>query len=319
MGVSEQPLVSIGMPVYNGEAFVETALRALLAQDYPRLEIVISDNASTDGTEAICRRLVAEDPRLRYERNATNIGAMPNFMRVLQQANGPYFMWAAHDDLWNPRFVSLLVAALRAHPEAVLATSQVRHVRPDRTPSHHAPDRPAPGGTPLENLRILFADSAASWIYGLYPTSWLQAHMGVWITQQYPTWDGDMMWLAQLVLQHAVVGSEEALLTKRQLRNSYAPKNERERRRCALTLLSQLTKICQRYTQPGWERRRALWSSWYYTYQRYVRRRNPLKTAWQLAGLAGTALRVWAEQRRAAPDASTTAQNPPKPPHAQAA
>lgn len=114
-----RPLVSVGMPVYNAERYLSLALDALLAQDFRDFELIVSDNASTDATERICREYAAGDAHVRYVRNEENIGAYPNFDRVFEFASGEYFMWAAHDDLWEPTFLGECVAALARHPEAV--------------------------------------------------------------------------------------------------------------------------------------------------------------------------------------------------------
>ena len=161
------PLVSIGLPVYNGLPQLEEALSALLAQDGANFELIISDNASTDGTGEYCRRLAAHDPRIRYRRNAENIGAMNNFTAVLQCARGQYFMWAAHDDRWSREFVSSLAATLDATPDAVLATPIVIHINDDGSMRNDPVDRPAAGESGIANLRLLCADHAVSWIYGL--------------------------------------------------------------------------------------------------------------------------------------------------------
>src|SRR6266508_180906 len=97
----EAPLVSIGMPVFNGQRFIRQALDSLLSMDYPNFELIISDNASTDGTAEICQDYAARDRRIRFYRNAKNEGAFGNFARVLALARGNYFMWAAHDDIWE--------------------------------------------------------------------------------------------------------------------------------------------------------------------------------------------------------------------------
>ena len=107
-----QPLVSIGMPVYNGERFIRQALDSLLAQDCENFELIISDNASADGTQEICLEYAAQDGRIRYYRNENNLGALANFNRVLGLAQGPYFMWAAHDDVWDARKFKLVLGAL---------------------------------------------------------------------------------------------------------------------------------------------------------------------------------------------------------------
>src|SRR3990172_8488397 len=119
----QTPLVSIGMPVYNGERFIRPALDSLLAQTHRDFELIISDNVSTDATAEICQAYAARDPRIRYSRLATHVSAIENFDRALGLARGEYFMWAAADDLWEPGFVSTLLTLLQGSPEAVLAFS----------------------------------------------------------------------------------------------------------------------------------------------------------------------------------------------------
>ncbi|MCE8424195.1 MAG: glycosyltransferase family 2 protein [Candidatus Methanoperedens sp.] len=115
------PLVSIGMPVYNGGKTIRQALDSLLAQDFENFELIISDNASTDSTGNICQQYAACDPRVRYYRNETNIGELANFNRLVYLARGKYFMWAADDDLWEPSYVSHMVNALDNNLDVVLS------------------------------------------------------------------------------------------------------------------------------------------------------------------------------------------------------
>jgi hypothetical protein len=121
----ERPLVSIGMPVFNAEPHLAEALDSLLAQDYEQIEILISDNASSDGTEAICRDYAARDPRVTYDRASENRGAVWNFNQVFAMSRGRYFMWAAHDDCRAPRFVSECVAQMEARTDAVMCCTEV--------------------------------------------------------------------------------------------------------------------------------------------------------------------------------------------------
>jgi glycosyltransferase involved in cell wall biosynthesis len=120
--------VSIGLPVYNGARYVARALESLLAQDWPAIDILVSDNASTDDSAAIAEAYGARDARVRVVRSSVNVGFEGNFARVLQAATGEYFMWAACDDSWHPQFVSRLVAALEHTPGAVVAMSAVERV-----------------------------------------------------------------------------------------------------------------------------------------------------------------------------------------------
>jgi len=119
------PLVSIGMPVYNGEKYIRFALNSLLCQDYLNTEVIITDNASTDNTQEICLEYMTLDKRVRYLRNESNVGAFNNFKRVFSLSHGKYFMWAACDDLWVPSFISSLYEILTSNPKAVLAMSRV--------------------------------------------------------------------------------------------------------------------------------------------------------------------------------------------------
>lgn len=116
-----QPLVSIGIPVHNGEGSVKQALDALRAQTYDNLELVISDNASTDRTGEICREYAAKDQRIKYFRNPTNVGIYENFRRLVILATGEYFMWAAADDLKPPTAVEHCVQAILRNERAVTA------------------------------------------------------------------------------------------------------------------------------------------------------------------------------------------------------
>jgi glycosyltransferase involved in cell wall biosynthesis len=115
------PTLTIGLPVYNGEKYLAQALDALLAQTYTDFELVVSDNASDDATEEICRTYAEKDDRVRYIRQPVNIGADPNHHFVVEQARGRYFKWAAHDDLYEPELLQRCIESLEAHPEAVLA------------------------------------------------------------------------------------------------------------------------------------------------------------------------------------------------------
>ncbi|MBF0414790.1 MAG: glycosyltransferase family 2 protein [Magnetococcales bacterium] len=102
------PQVSIGMPVYNGELFIREALDSLLSQTFTDFELIISDNASTDGTEAICREYAAKDERIRYVRQEKNKGVVANFKIVLDEAVGEYFMWTAADDRLSHNWIAEL-------------------------------------------------------------------------------------------------------------------------------------------------------------------------------------------------------------------
>lgn len=117
---NDKPRVSIGLPVFNGENYLAAALDSLLAQTYSDFELVISDNASTDRTQEICKDYAAKDRRIRYYRNDRNLGAAKNHNRVFELSTGQYFKWAAHDDLCAPEYIERCVEVLDRDPSVVL-------------------------------------------------------------------------------------------------------------------------------------------------------------------------------------------------------
>ena len=113
------PKVSVGLPVFNGERYLPNALARLLQQDCEDFELIVSDNASTDGTQDICRAFAKKDPRIRYFRNDTNIGLAANHNRTFELSRGQFFKWAAHDDDFPPAMLARFVAAFEEGPPNV--------------------------------------------------------------------------------------------------------------------------------------------------------------------------------------------------------
>jgi len=109
------------MPIYNEERFLQHALDSLLAQDYENIQILISDNASTDKTGEIGRKAAANDSRVSYSCTAENIGSAGNFQRVASMAEGKYFMWAAGHDEWSSDLISASVMTLETNDSAAIA------------------------------------------------------------------------------------------------------------------------------------------------------------------------------------------------------
>lgn len=118
-------MLTIGMPVFRGERFIEVAIRSLLEQTFENWQLVISDNASDDRTQEICEGYARSDRRVRYVRHGANMGAVANFAWVLRQADTPYFMWAAADDLWHPEFAQQCIDALTRDPGLGMAFSNL--------------------------------------------------------------------------------------------------------------------------------------------------------------------------------------------------
>lgn len=97
------PKLTIGMPVYNGERYIREAIESILAQSFTDFELIISDNASTDQTEVICKKYLRMDPRIKYIQQAETININLNFKFLLDVAESKYFMWMACDDCWETR------------------------------------------------------------------------------------------------------------------------------------------------------------------------------------------------------------------------
>jgi glycosyltransferase involved in cell wall biosynthesis len=130
VGSLTTPRVSIGLPVYNGENFLEDCLCSVLTQTHDAFELVISDNASDDRTAEICKAFAGRDDRIRYVRQERNSGAAANFNEVFRLCRGEYFKWMAHDDMLEPTWLERCVEALDASgPEVCVAYTAVSHLR----------------------------------------------------------------------------------------------------------------------------------------------------------------------------------------------
>jgi glycosyltransferase involved in cell wall biosynthesis len=185
------PLLSIGVPVYNGERYLAEALESALAQDHPNLEVLISDNASTDSTAEICRRF-SGDERVRYSRSPETIEPVANFARVLAMASGGYFGWLAHDDvITSPSYGSVMVDALEADPGAVLCASALTVFRDDDPQAGFviSYERLA-GSQPWDRARrALFRWPPDDWetlVYGIFRTDPLRRQVAAHPSLRFP-------------------------------------------------------------------------------------------------------------------------------------
>ena len=157
--IATGPKVSIGLPVFNGECYLSAAIDSLLAQTLEDFELIVCDNASTDGTEDICRRYASRDRRIRYARHARNIGAAQNFNAAFRLGTAPYVKWAAYDDLVHPTFLERCVAVLERDHSVVLAFARTQVIGPD---GEYVVDSPGSlhlmQARPSDRLRHLFAN-----------------------------------------------------------------------------------------------------------------------------------------------------------------
>lgn len=164
-----EPLVSIAIPVRDGENFLAPALESLQTQTYEHWEALVSDNASTDATGSIARAFAAQDHRIRYVRHDHDLGAAPNYNHGFRHTTGEYFKWLAHDDVCRPGFLEAAVEALERHPAAVLVTSWSETIDEEGNglgvcEPHHGLE----GATAIERCRaIIDADRIDEPVFGL--------------------------------------------------------------------------------------------------------------------------------------------------------
>ena len=211
-----KPALSIGLPVYNGEAFLAESIDSLLAQSYTDFELIIADNASTDSTAEICRSRAASDSRVRYVRNDENIGAMRNFNLVVEMSRAPYFKWAAHDDVHDPEYVLRCMQALEADPAVSLAYPRVQDIDEAGNPltqRNHSLRTSSPSvSTRFSDL--IRNDYTCEAIFGIMPTERLKRTP---LLANYA--DCDRVLLTEIGLSGPFVEIEEYLFIHRQHQN----------------------------------------------------------------------------------------------------
>lgn len=209
---SDAPTVSIGLPVYNGARFLREALDSLLGQTYRDFELIVSDNASTDETAAICAEYVALDPRVRYIRQPVNIGAPRNWSFVVTVARGRYFKWASCNDRCAQDMLERCVTVLERQPRAVLCYGRTRLVDEDT-----GREEPYAGDIAIEDerpsdrlirlLRELRLNNAQSGLIRL------EALRQTGLDRPYPA--GDIPLMAELALRGTFVLLPDVFLFRR--------------------------------------------------------------------------------------------------------
>lgn len=223
------PRVSIGLPVYNGDPFLEKAIESILAQTFSDLELIISDNASTDRTQEICERFQRMDPRVRYFRQPKNLGAGPNYNFTFHQARGEFFKWAAHDDVLEPTLVERCVETLDEHPDAQLAFTKTMRIDEHGVVVGKYKDY---DGLNLDSRRPhrRFGDMVCGMhncvaVFGLLRRDQMES------TMLHPTYeDGDRHFLAEISLRGRLIEVPEYLFQRRDHPGAYTsalPRGER--------------------------------------------------------------------------------------------
>jgi glycosyltransferase involved in cell wall biosynthesis len=222
------PLVTIGLPVFNASRYLAECLTALVSQTYRNIRIVISDNASTDETVAICDEYAARDARIAIVRTDKNRGAGWNHRRVLELAEGTYFRWQGADDTIAPSFVAACVASLEVNPQAVLAYPLTTIIDEDGVVVRKTSDRLPLGAS---DPRVRFAALLSAWsithspFYGVMRLSAIATlpPFGAFLAS-------DRAFLAELALRGPFMQVEEYLMFRRHhaKHTTQTEKSERE-------------------------------------------------------------------------------------------
>jgi glycosyltransferase involved in cell wall biosynthesis len=216
------PVLTIGLPVYNGARYLEEAIQSILGQEFRDYELILSDNGSTDATESICLRFAQQDERVKYHREPMNKGASWNFNNVVHLAKGRYFKWAASDDLHAPGFVAKCLPIIQSRPDVAICFSQTEIIDADGL-SQGVYDDP---------MKIQHATPSRRFFYLLRNLGLCDAVYGIMRTEDLRrtgllgAYNGsDIVLLAEISLQGIFFRIEEPLFFRRIHANASAPSN----------------------------------------------------------------------------------------------
>lgn len=212
----KNPLVSIGMPTYNGSRYIRHALDSLLNQSYRNFELIISDNASSDETQKICGEYVKKDKRIKYIRQKENVRAGDNFNYVLKQAKGKYFMWASDDDIWYKDFIKTLLDVLMKNNDCTVGFCNYIYFNHNTKVEKKIRVK---NNLSMKNRIIEYLNNyqnlLASLYYGIFKTKVLQEIEGVHKDSRPYYKAGDMLTIYKVLLRGNYIHVNKTLFKKR--------------------------------------------------------------------------------------------------------
>ncbi len=213
---SNNPLISIGMPVYDGARTIQRAIDSLLRQTYENFEIIISDNGSTDATSDICIAYSNRDDRIRYYRNDENSGAIWNFNRVFDLACGDYFMWASCDDFWEPEYIEACLGIHGQSERIALVGTACNSIDPVTNQLKLIDGGFSTDGLDARHRFIRYksiihkGNHVGGIFYGIYKKEYIRK-----VLPMQPIIAADHLVLAELSLNGHIITLSDALMTKR--------------------------------------------------------------------------------------------------------
>ncbi len=235
-----KPAVSIGMPVYNGEAFLGQALQSILAQSFSDFELIVSDNASSDNTEKIVAAFAEGDERVRYIRQPTNIGPIANFNYVLHEAQGDYFMWAAADDVWDEAWINVLIHHMSA--SVAISFGHVDNIDENGKLLRQYKKFDFSDPKLLRMIKYYFAEDyngKANIIYGMYHTRALQKHH-MQASYKDCFFGVDMLFVFDWLQRGALISDASVLLHKRIVKDASVKRGLSEKVKNSLFMLDRV-------------------------------------------------------------------------------
>ena len=211
-GLFARPSVSVGVPVRNGGRFIALTLQSLLAQTFEDFELIISDNASDDETESVCREFAARDSRVVYYRHEQNIGLARNYNFLIKNARGQYFKWAAADDIHEAEYLRRCVDVLQQDDSVVLAYGKAAFID-----EHGQRLNEVDPGFDLQNdsvcERLRYVIRSKHWVNAIFGLIRSEVLLKTPLMPDYPS--GDYTILGELSLFGKFVEIQEPLFLRR--------------------------------------------------------------------------------------------------------
>ena len=220
-------LITIGLPVYNGEKYLDKALASLTAQSFDDFEILVADNASTDKTRDIIAKYQTLSHKITYHRQPNNIGMIGNFEWLFHNAKSKYFMLAAYDDLWSKDYVKNLYETMRLH-KSLLTVPRVIKINPDDSEALNTPyNEKIDAKKGIKRIKLLLRWVQSGWFYGLFDKEELIKAYAK--TNNFGhTWGNEFITMLPFLLSGKVSGNNKAIYYQRQTglsEDNYKPKN----------------------------------------------------------------------------------------------
>jgi glycosyltransferase involved in cell wall biosynthesis len=214
----------IGMPVYNGDRFIEEAIESVLTQTYQDWELHISDNNSTDKTTEICKKFALKDDRITYVKQDENIGAVNNFLFLLDCCEYDHFMWFSADDRLDKKFIERCLLPLTANPNIRLSFCNINNIDTFGRVISHFPsfsrfvnnDKPGQIASYILDPEI---SGKANLIHGIYRILGHKESMKTFFRKGVNTWGVDFAFVLGVLLFPGELHIDESCLFFKRIAN----------------------------------------------------------------------------------------------------